>query len=246
VDSPLTVALLVDVSGSVAAVIPAEKEAAARFFEQVLRPRDQALLAGFAQYIAVWQDLTPSISAVQEALARAAPFSQEPDHGLGVRPRGGTLLNDAVTLVASQKLKTLAGRKAMVLITDGMDNGSIANEKKAVEAAQQADAVIYGIRYEDPRFRRMGGGMPAPAAPLDHGLGSLERLASPTGGRAFDAMRKGGVEAAFDAIGEEMRNQYGIGFAPDAKAPGEPQFHKLEVKVRRRGLKAQTRGGYYR
>jgi Ca-activated chloride channel family protein len=231
VSSPLTVALLLDVSGSVAGVIPIEKSAAGRFFSEVLRPGDKAMLVGFAQLIAVWQDLTPTVGHVQAALGRAAPFEFNPDQRLETQPRGGTLLYDAVTLVANNKLKPLNGRKTIVLITDGDDNGSIANSQKAVQAAQQADAVIYGIRYQDRG--------------VDHGMSSLDDLAQPTGGRAFDAMRETSLEGAFKAIGEEMRNQYGLAFTPPEEA-GKAEFHKLEIRLRKPGLKAQARAGYYR
>lgn len=254
VASPLTVALLLDVSGSVAAVIPEEKSAAGRFFSEVLRPGDKALLTGFAELIAVWQDLTPSVAAIQTALSHAAPFETDPNQRLETRPRGGTLLYDAVTLVAAQKLKRLTGRKTIVLITDGLDQGSIADDKRAIEAAQQADTVIYGIRYFDPRFGigANGGMPPVPVQlPLDNGLGDLQRLSGPTGGRTFDAMRGGQqLQAAFDAIGVEMRNQYGLGFAPaepSRERTGDtPEFHRLEIRLRKSGLKAQARAGYYR
>jgi Ca-activated chloride channel family protein len=234
VASPLTVALLLDVSGSVAAVIPDEKAAAGRFFSEVLRPGDKAMLAGFAQLIAVWQDLTPRVEHVQTALGRAAPFEYSAAQQLETHPRGGTLLYDAVVLVAGNKLKPLAGRKTIVLITDGDDNGSIATLKKAVQAVQEADTVIYGIRYLDRS-----------SLPFDHGMSSLVQLAEPTGGRAFDAMRDTSLEGAFNAISEEMRNQYGLGFVPDGEA-GKGEFHKLEIRLRQPGLKAQARAGYYR
>jgi Ca-activated chloride channel family protein len=242
VASPLTVALLLDVSGSVAGVIPDEKAAGGRFFSEVLRQGDKAMLVGFAELIAVWQDLTPRVEHVQAALERAAPFEPAPEQRLETRPRGGTLLYDAVTLVAGNKLKPVTGRKTIVLITDGDDNGSIASSKKAVQAAQEADTVIYGIRYLDRRF---SGGLGGPLALGDFGWGSLRSLAEPTGGRAFDAMRDTSLEGAFRAIGEEMRNQYGLAFAPAGEA-GKGEFHKLEIRLKKPGLKAQARAGYYR
>lgn len=243
VSSPLTVALLLDVSVSVAAIIPDEKAAAAHFFAEVLRPGDQAMLAGFAQHIAVWQDLTPSVPYVQAALDRAEPFRPSREDPLGPLARGGTLLFDAVTLVSQTKLKPVSARKTMILITDGDDMGSIANLKKAVQAAQEADTVIYGIRYLD-RTRGFMGGPPLSMDP-DPGWGTLERLAEPTGGRAFDAVRDTSLEGAFREIGEEMRNQYSIGFAPEGRA-GKGRFHKLEIRLKPAGLKAQARAGYYR
>jgi Ca-activated chloride channel family protein len=233
VDSPMTVALLLDVSGSVAGIIGTEKAAAARFFDEVLRPGDRALLVGFADLIAVWQELTTSIERLQRALQRAGPFA-DPAGNPEVRPRGGTLLYDAVTLVAAQKLQSLPGRKTIILITDGQDNGRIANIAKAVQAAHEADAVVYGIQYEDDER----------GYPGRNGMSALEKLSEPTGGRTFRVTRKMPLGVIFDDIGEEMRNQYGLGFRPPADGKvGE--FHKLEVKSTMAGLKVQARTGYY-
>jgi Ca-activated chloride channel family protein len=231
VDTPLTVAMLIDVSGSVHNVIDAEKLAAKRFFTEVLRPTDKAMLTGFAELIVVWQDLTSAMPDLQSALDQAGPFN----HMLRpaeARPRGGTLLYDAVNLVAGQKLRTLSGRKTMILITDGVDQGSLINSDAAVKTAQQADTVIFGIHYSD------GGGVGAT------GMHPLRSLAEPTGGRAFHVDKSLTLEQVFTEIGEEMRNQYAIGFTPlDAKKDGS--FHKLEIKVLKPGLKPQARNGYY-
>src|ERR1019366_7140924 len=218
VDSPMTVALLLDVSGSVAGIMGTEKAAAARFFDQVLRPPDRALLVGFANLIAVWQELTTSTERLQRALQRAGPFAL-PAGNSEIRPRGGTLLYDAVTLVAAQKLQSLPGRKTIILITDGQDNGSIANIAKAVQAAHEADVVVYGIQYEDNKR----------GYPGRNGMSTLEKLSEPTGGRTFRVSRKKPLGAIFDDIGEEMRNQYGLGFRPPADCK-EGGVHKLEVK----------------
>jgi len=234
VDSPMTVALLLDVSGSVAGIIGTEKAAASRFFDEVLRPGDQALLVGFAHLIAVWQELTPSKDQLLSALERVGPGAL-PAGDLQVRFRGGTLLYDAVNLVASQKLQRLPGRKTIILITDGLDNGSFVNIAKAVEAAHEADAVIYGIHYEDDEIRGYSG---------RNGMSALEKLSEPTGGRAFHVSRKTPLEEVFGEIGEAMRNQYGLGFTPPADGK-EGQFHKLEVRSTKAGLKVQARNGYY-
>jgi Ca-activated chloride channel family protein len=234
VDSPMTVALLLDVSARRAGIIGTEKGAAERFFDEVLRPGDQALLVGFAQVIAVWQELTPSKELLQSTLRRAGPGAL-PTGNPEIRPRGGTLLYDAVNLVASRKLRGLPGRKTIILITDGLDNGSIANIATAVEAAHGADAVVYCIHYEDEERVHYSGG---------RGISALEKLSEPTGGRTFRASRKMPLEEIFHAIGEGMRNQYGLGFTPPAEGK-EGAFHKLEVKSTKAGLKAQARTGYY-
>jgi VWFA-related protein len=234
VDSPMTVALMLDVSGSVANIIGTERAAAGRFFDEVLRPGDQALLVGFAQLIAVWQELTPSKERLQSELERAGPGAL-PTGNPELRPRGGTLLYDAVVLVASQKLQRLAGRKTIILITDGLDNGSIANIARAVQAAQEADAVVYGIHYEDNEPPFYSG---------RNGMSALGKLSEPTGGRTFHVSANLPLGEIFNQIGEEMRNQYGLGFTPPADGK-DGEFHKLEVKSTKAGLKAQARTGYY-
>ena len=232
VDSPLTVALLLDVSGSVVPILGAEKAAAGRFLDEVLRPGDQALLVGFAQLIAVWQDLTPSKERLHGALERAGPgsFPIGPEY----HAHGGTVLYDAVNLAAAQTLQQLPGRKAMIVITDGLDTGSLASIAEAVKAARRADSVVYGIHYVDEQSDSMRG----------EGFAALEKLSEPTGGRAFHVDRKMPLETVFARIAEEMRHQYGLGFTPSAGDPVN-QFHKLQVKCVRAGLKVQARTGYY-
>ena len=232
VESPMTVALLLDVSGSVSYILGTEKAAAGRFFDEVLRPGDQALLVGFAQLIAVWQELTPSKELLHSALDRAGQAALP--NGPETRPRGGTLLYDAVSLVASQKLQRLPGRKTIILITDGQDNGSIANIAKAVKAAHEADAVVYGIHYVDDEF----------GSSRRDGMSALQKLSEPTGGRAFHVSPKLPLGTVFTEIGEEMRNQYGLGFTPPADGK-DGEFHKLAVSTTKAGLKVQARTGYY-
>ena len=232
-DAPVSAGVLLDVSGSVAGIIGTEKAAAARFFDEVLRPGDQALLVGFASLIAVWQELTPSKERLQRALERAGPLDL-PAGSPEARPRGATLLYDTITLVAAQRLRSLPGRKTIILITGGQDNGSIADIAKAVQAALGADAVVYGIHYQDQHFPYSGG----------NGMSALERLSEPTGGRTFRVSGKMPLGMVFDEIGEGMRNQYGLGFRPPADGK-EGQFHKLEVKSTMAGVKVQARSGYY-
>jgi Ca-activated chloride channel family protein len=232
VDTPLTVALLLDVSGSVAAIIGTEKTTAHRFFDEVLRPGDRALLVGFASRVAVWQEVTSAKPLLHDALERAGPDALpagNPDY----QPRGGTLLYDAVRLVADQKLKRSPGRKTMILITDGEDNGSIATISDTVKSAQEADAVVYGIHDEDES-----------TSSRHNGLSALESISNPTGGRAFHVTPKLPLASVFAAIGEEMRHQYGLGYRPSGSRDGS--HHRIEVRSTKPGLKVQARTGYYR
>ena len=131
-----------------------------------------------------------------------------------------------------QKLQA-AGRKTIAPDHRRRDNGSIANIAKAVEAAQEADAVVYGIHYEDDERPFYSG---------RNGMSALEKLSGPTGGRTFHVSEKKPLGEIFSEIGEEMRNQYGLGFTPPADGK-DGEFHKLEVKSTKVGLKARRPHG---
>src|SRR5258708_29850581 len=135
---PLTLALLLDVSGSVSRFVELEKNTAARFLEAVLRPDDQALLMGFSSTIILWQDLTPSGPRLNAALQRlrSIPFKGLPAEG---QPVPLTLLYDALQAAANEKLKNVAGRKAMVIVSDGLDNGSRIKQEAAIAAGWGAE-----------------------------------------------------------------------------------------------------------
>jgi len=226
-DLPLTVALLVDVSGSVRALIEAEKEAAAKFFQAVIRPSDQALLVGFSSSIVLWQDFTPSVERLSVALSRlrAVPFHGLPPQGL---PMPGTLLYDAALVTARDKLADVSGRKVIVIISDGLDNGSVNHSEDAIASVQSANAVVYGICYQSGFS----------------GCDFLKELAAPTGGRMFQAGRKMPLADIFHTIEDELRSQYALGYVPEDRTH-DGAFRKLQVRMRRRGLRVQARKGYY-
>jgi VWFA-related protein len=225
-DLPLTVALLVDVSGSVSRFVQSEKATAVRFFREVLRPGDQAMLTGFSSTVKLWQDFTPSVSELQGALEEmhAIPFRGLPKDG---GPMPTTLLYDAVTSTEVNKLKSVAGRKAMVIISDGWDIGSRATLDVAIRAEQATNTIVYGICYPNPHAS---------------GCFYLKNLSEPTGGRMFDLQSKTPLSELFRSIEDELRSQYSLGFAP---ATHDGKFHRLKVNVRRQGMKARIRKGYY-
>jgi Ca-activated chloride channel family protein len=225
VDSPLTIAMLLDVSGSVAPFVNAEKATAARFFRDFLQPGDKALVAGFDSRIAIWRDLTASAAELEAALENEAQGLADRS---GFSPRGGTLLFDAVKLIADRKLRRPPSRKVIILVTDGLDSGSIADARAASRAAQEADAVLYGIHFGSNA----------------EGYNVVEDLAEPTGGRAFRITPKMPLDKILETIREEMRSQYGLAYTPPERAP-DGTYHLLDVKTKRQGLKVQARQGYY-
>jgi VWFA-related protein len=227
-DLPLTIALLVDVSGSVRKMLDAEKMTAVEFFREVLRPKDQAMLTGFSSTVVTWRDFTPSVPLLRDALEgmHAVPFKGLPKDG---GPMPTTLLYDAVSSTALNKLRDVAGRKAMVVISDGIDIGSRTNLEIAVRNAQTANAIVYTICYPNEH---------------ESGCGYLKGLSDPTGGRMFDLAAKKPLSEIFHTIEEELRSQYSLGIVPDDAAP-EGTFRKLQVRVRRGGMHVRARKGYY-
>jgi VWFA-related protein len=227
-DLPLTIAMLMDVSGSVRQALDAEREAAGRFFDVVLRPTDHALLLGFSSTLVLWQDFTSSTPQLHNALAQlhAIPFRGLPPDGQAMP---GTLLYDAVYQTAGGKLKRVPGRKAMLIISDGLDNGSRMHVEEALEAVQQTNTIVYGICYDQKFF----------------GCDYLKGLAEPTGGRMFDAGKKRkSLGEIYQTIEDELRSQYAIGYVP-INQEHDGKFRKLEVKVDTPGLKVSARRGYY-
>ncbi|MBI4461614.1 MAG: VWA domain-containing protein [Acidobacteria bacterium] len=241
-DRPLTMALLVDTSISQQRVLPLEQETASFFFERVLRPSDLAALITFDVNVDLLQDFTSEAVRLERALARAkinAPAA------LGPFPRAGpsgTRLFDAVYLASVEKLASEVGRKAIILVSDGVDAGSEVKFEEALEAAHRSDAMIYAIVVADPAFyedqRRAGFGYP--------GYGNLAKLARETGGRTFvvDEPERDKLAAAFDAIATELRSQYSLGYTPTNRRL-DGKFRKIEVKVKQKGLRVQARRGYY-
>ncbi len=238
-DQPLTLGLLVDVSGSQARLIEDERAASSRFFEQVLRPKDMAFLLSFGIESELLQDLTNSHSLLDKALRDMHMNAGAPSFTPTTVPRGprGTVLYEAVWLAAREKMRSEVGRKALVLITDGDDQGSRTKPSEAIEAAQKADSIIYVILYEDPHFAQgMFGGA---------GEGEMRKLTDETGGRVFRVDRRNRLSDIYDQLQEELRSQYVIAYSP-TNAERDGQFRKIEIRVKdRKDVKVQARKGYY-
>jgi VWFA-related protein len=244
-DLPLTIGLLVDVSGSQRNLIEIERSAASQFLTQVLRKKDMAFLISFGVETELLQDYTNSGRLLAEGLGRLRENSGAGGLHPGPVPTSGppkgTLLYDAIYLAADEKLKTEVGRKVIVVITDGVDQGSTMTINRAVEAAQKADAVIYCIDYSDPSAYGGGFGMIS----LGGGGGSaMRKLSDETGGRVYKVDRKHTLEQVFNELQDEMRSQYSIAYEPSNSAK-DGSYRKLELRLSNKDLKAQARKGYY-
>jgi len=268
---PLTLGLLVDTSGSMRRVLGQEHTASYRFLDQVLTEKDRAFVIHFDREVELLQDLTSSRSKLEDALAQIE--TSEPQRqrgqwggrggygggGYGGGRRGfgagGTELYDAVLLASDELMKKQTGRKALILLTDGVDNGSKIPLTRAVESAQLADTLVYGIRIADPEAngnnfgRRRGGygrGAPPPYVYGDRldGRKVLQRLCQPTGGAYFDVTDKQPIAAIYSQLQDELRNQYNLGYTSDRAGTG-PGYRRIHLAVKRDGVSVQTRDGYY-
>lgn len=240
-DRPLTLALLVDTSGSQRQVLPVEKQAAAQFLRQVLRPSDLALLITFDVNVDLLQDFTPEVERLQKALERARINAPGTPVNPGPFPQDrviGTRLYDALYLASREKLGPEVGRKALIVVSDGEDFGSSVDDKRAIEASHRSDSMIYAIGIADEQVYLQGMSRPY------RGRGVLEKLAEETGGRAIFPSSVDELQKAFDEIAAELRSQYSLGYTPANRAH-DGSFRKIEIKVKRSGLRVQARRGYY-
>ncbi len=227
-DLPLTVGLLVDTSMSQEKVLTAERSAIRRFLDQVLREaKDKLFIMQFDMAVQVRQNLTSSRKALDEVLNYVDTPSRKE---LGMQTGGGTLLYEAVYQAVTGVLKEQRNRKAVIVLSDGEDFGSEKTLEEAVEAAVKADVLVYGIYFTG------GGGS-------RDGRGVLRRMAQGTGGGYFEVTKKMSIEQIFDAIQDELRGQYSLGFVSD-QAARLSEFRKLQLMTKQKGLVVQARERY--
>jgi VWFA-related protein len=229
-DLPLTIGLLVDTSRSQIRVLEAERAASYRFLDQVLREgKDRALVARFDVDVEVVQDFTGSRAELREAL-----------DGLEIPGRTATLLYEAVRKVSEEHMRRETGRKAYVILSDGMSFRDPVSIGTAIEFAQRADVILYAIMFAGPgrmmAVRRLG--------KRDRGRQAMERLAGETGGAYYKVSPSRTIEQIYAEIEEDLRNQYSIGYTP--REPGRTgEYRKIKLTARNKKLNVRTRDGYY-
>jgi len=292
-DLPLTLGMLVDTSMSQRRVLGEEKDASSTFLDQVLRvDKDRAFVIHFDKEVMLDQDLTSSRQKLQAALGQleiARRPDQDSTSDSGDRPSGapgggggpgggwgrgrggfggGTMLYDAVYLASNEVTGKQQGRKALIVLSDGVDRGSKKTLASAIEAAQRADTLVYSIYFAEEEGygqgggggyghhggwggggmggggHHGGGGYPRSQESRPDGKKILERLAKETGGRFFEASKKHPLDQTFSQIQEELRNQYSIGYTPDPPDTGAG-YHTIALTTKKKDLVVQARAGYY-
>lgn len=234
---PLTLGLLIDSSGSMQRMLDAEKVVASDFLRQVITDKDLAFIISFDISVDLLQDLTSDVHLLDAGLKRAhinveVASGGIPGIGQGPVPIShpkGTLLYDGVYLASNEVLGKQVGRKAMVLLTDGEDEGSRLKLRDAIEAAQKADAICYVLLLHDPQY---------PA-----GFGEMKQLTEATGGRVIEVNNPNKIGDAFRQISSELRSQYSLGYSPE-NSRRDGSFRKIEIKAKN-NYKIQARKGYY-
>jgi VWFA-related protein len=285
-DLSLTLGLLVDTSMSQRLVLGQERSASYSFLDHMLREdKDKAFVIRFDHEVELLQDLTSSRRKLESSLELLETPERDSGGGYGGGQNGpgataggpggrgghgrrgggfgaGTLLYDAVYLASNEVMQKQQGRKALILLTDGVDHGSRESLETAIESAQRADTLVYSILFagEEPGGARGGfggarigiGGMGGPGGghrrfPQEErpdGKKVLDRLSRETGGRMFEVSKKESIDDIYARIEEELRHQYSIGYTPD-KTIVESGYRKIHLITKQKDLVVRARDGYY-
>ena len=245
-NQPLTLGILLDTSGSQQRVLPLEQQAGSEFLAQVLRAKDEAFLISFDVNIDLLQDYTNSPRQLARAMDKAEINTAGGNGAGGVPGLGGglvpthgtpkgTLLYDSVYMAANQKMNQESGRKAMIILTDGDDQGSDHKITDAIAAAEKNNIIVYVILIADTGFYGDFGYF---------GYSAAKRLSEETGGRLINVGNNGNkLQAAFQQIQEELRTQYVATYTP-SNAKQDGTFRHISVECGS-GMKVQVRKGYF-
>jgi VWFA-related protein len=246
-DLPLTLGLLIDTSLSQQRVLGEERSASYRFLTQVLRPeKDRAFVIHFDREVELLQDLTSSRQKLDDALAELqTPARGDRAHygrrrggpNIGRWGQGGTELYDSVLLASEEVMQKQSGRKALILLTDGVDSGSKVGLTRAIESAQRAGTLVYSILFSDRGS--YDGRYPGPS-----GKRVLQRISQQTGGGLFEVSLEKPISAIYSQLEDELRNQYSIGYTPDRLDAG-PGYRMIRLTTHQPDLAVAAREGYY-
>ncbi|MGH9745928.1 MAG: VWA domain-containing protein [Candidatus Acidiferrales bacterium] len=282
---PLTLGLLVDTSRSQRRVLDQERDASYSFLDHLLRDandktadkdKDKAFVIHFDHEVELLQDLTTSREKLRAALEHLdePEFANTSGGGGGSSGRGhghgggggGTLLYDSIYLASNELMQKQKGRKALILLTDGVDNGSKESLLSAIESAQRSNTAVYSILFADEesyghgggyggghggyggggmgRGGPGGGGRRSPPENRPDGKKVLARISKETGGELYQVSKKLPIEQIYAEIEEGLRNQYSLGYTPD-RASAEATYHLIHLTTNQKDLIVQARDGYY-
>lgn len=240
-DLPLTLAMLIDVSGSERYTLPLLKDAGGNFVDSVLRPgKDTAAVVRFEGEATVVQGMTSNPSRIRNGLDELSVILPPPSSVFGgATPpingrsrQGGTAVWDSIVATCSDLLASEPGRKTIILLTDGRDTNSRLKIGDAIDEALRAEVVIYSIGIGDPGF----GGV---------NEGALIKLSEATGGQAIFPRRARDLDKAFIQLEQDLRQQYLLAYEPRNDL-SDGTFRKIEIRVtNHKEARIRHRRGYY-
>lgn len=244
---PLTLGLLLDTSASMTRVLDDEREAAHGFLKEVLRPeQDRAFVVQFDSGVNLVTALTSSRRKLDQGLGAISAEAVFARRRSAVHNGASTTLYDALRLATDQTMAPLQGRKAIILLSDGMDAGSRTSLGEAIDAAQRTDTLVYTIHiYAEPPDVAL---LPVAtrmkiAESLAKGKQVLERISLETGAATYESAKGQRLKEIFVGIQDELRNQYSMSYSPDTQV-ATPAFHKISLKTQQ-NFAVQTRAGYF-
>lgn len=235
---PLTVGLLVDVSGSQETFFRQHHKDLEKFLKDALDPQDQAFLVSFGNHVRLVSDLTNSAESIMQAYTRFEHGDRNfPELGPPEVRTEGTALFDAIYYSVTDMLQKLErGRRALIVFSDGEDNSSSFDIVDAIDAAQNADVLVYCVRYTPQKN--------PPTARNKYGVRAMQRVAHDTGAEDFDASKGARLEATFRQIGTELRTLYTAGYHA-SNHRRDNSFRRVRVGVNRPGAIVKFKAGYY-
>lgn len=250
-DRPLSLAILVDTSASQERTLPEEKSAAQAFVDEVIRlNKDEVAVLSFTGDATLEQSLTGNASRVRRAIDRiefvppsgyiggGVVVGTPPISGDNQRRAGSTAIWDAIWVTSNEVLSETSDktRRAIILLTDGVDTSSRLKMSEAIDSALKADAIIYAIGIGDDFIDGVE-------------EDSLRKLTERTGGRAYFPRNETDLRAAFRQIQEELRSQYLLAYSPSNKAKdGTYRRVQLEIvnpELQKQKLRLTYRQGYF-
>jgi len=233
-DLPLTIGLIIDTSGSQRVYFDEEALNSETFLTNILtNPEDRALIACFDSRIDLLQKMTTRLNELHNALRRLDYLAPETGPG-------ATRLYDSIAALSKSVTSPEAGRRALVILTDGDDNGSRTSLSDAIREAQLAGVAVYGVLYTHDVIG--GVAYPSPASLRPSGISIMRQISKATGGRTFVVGTGTPIAQIFAEIGQDLRSQYRFGFTPRPSKPGK--FHAIELRTGDKHQIIQARSGY--
>jgi VWFA-related protein len=246
-ETPIHVALVLDVSGSTRFKLEDIQDAALNFVDQ-LRPQDRVMVVSFDQQVRVEAEFTNERDKLMRAILRT-------------QTGGGTRAQDALDLTLTERLDKIQGRKAMVVFTDGVDNSSyLATWEDVTMRVEESGVIVYPLRYDTradvssvftapfptpalPPNMRVTGGARDNEAEYERAAQRLKNLAAVSGGRYYEVATIGDTKQAYANIAEELRRHYWLGYYP-ANTARDGKYRKIRVTVSKPEAAIRARQGY--